>query len=90
MIEVAVEAGAGPARGVWRSADAGQVVLALDRAYAPGAPLTIRASLEGAPVALLAKTIGSRKEGDGFAVRAKLLSVTREDRARIARCFGTA
>jgi|GEM_PF-5325026 hypothetical protein len=88
MIEITVEGGAGTAQGQWRSEASGQVVLALDRAYAPGAPLTIRACLEGAQVALLAKTIGSKKEGEGFAVRAKLLSVTREDRDRIARCFG--
>lgn len=88
MIDVSVEGGAGPARGAWQSAASGQVVLSLDRAYAPGAPLTIRATLEGASVAVLAKTIGSKKDGERFTVRAKLLSLTREDRERIARAFG--
>jgi hypothetical protein len=88
VIEVAVEAGAGPATGTWQSAAAGQVVLSLSRAYAPGAPLTIRATLEGASVAVSAKTIGSKKDGERFSVRAKLLGVTREDRERIARAFG--
>lgn len=87
MIEVAVEGGAGPARGTWRSVQGGQVALALDRAYAPGAPLTVRATLEGASVALLAKTIGSKREGEHFLVRAKLVSLTRQDRERLARAF---
>lgn len=87
-VSITVEAGAGPAQGSWARTERDQVVLILDRAYAPGAPLTLRGELEGASLSVMAKTIGSKRRPDGFEVRAKLLGVTRGDRERIARAFG--
>jgi hypothetical protein len=45
------------------------------RAYPPGAP--VRGSLHGdGPVAFTLKVAGSKREGEGFTVRGKLVSAT--------------
>ncbi|MCZ7687520.1 MAG: hypothetical protein M5U28_55795 [Sandaracinaceae bacterium] len=58
--------------------------LVLPRAFAPGAPLALTLELEDGALELTGKTIGSKRREDGrFDVRARLISLRREDRARL-------
>lgn len=67
------------------TAIAGEVItIVIERAYAPGAPIQIELSFEGGAITLRAKTVGSRRQPDGrFEVRARMLDLRREDRARL-------
>lgn len=69
---------------------AGEVMhLVIDRPYAPGAPIALAVALRAAAadtreLVLRAKTIGSKRRDDGrFDVRVRLVSLRREDRARL-------
>lgn len=64
---------------------AGEVLeIVIERAYAPGAPIELAIERPDGPLALRGKTIGSKKREDGrFVVRLRLVSLRREDRARL-------
>ena len=64
---------------------AGEVLhVVIDRAFAPGAPLAIELAHASGPLSLSGKTIGSKRREDGrFDVRVRLVSLRREDRARL-------
>lgn len=63
---------------------AGEVLtLALDRAYAPGAPIVVTLTLEDGELALRLKTIGSKREGERFVVRTRVVDLRRADRERL-------
>ncbi len=63
--------------------------LVLPRAFAPGAPLSFTAELEGEEVALSGKTFGSKKREDGrFDVRVRMTNLRRVDRERLAAALG--
>jgi hypothetical protein len=79
--------------------------LILPRAFAPGAPLPLRAVLGdrgagdpgagdsgvGEPLELAGKTLGSKRREDGrFDVRARLVSLRRTDRERLASALAPA
>lgn len=58
--------------------------LVLPRAFAPGAPIALTVELEGGALELTGKTLGSKRRDDGrFDVRARLIDLRREDRARL-------
>jgi hypothetical protein len=60
------------------------LVTVLARAFAPGAPVSFRATIDGQAIRLQAKTIGSKKRDDGrFDVRLRLTNLRREHRARL-------
>jgi hypothetical protein len=61
----------------------------LPRAFAPGAPFRMRVLLADGPVDVDGKTIGSKRREDGrFDVRARLVSLRRTDRERLAALTG--
>lgn len=64
---------------------AGEVMhIVLERAYAPGAPLTLELDHASGTLALRGKTIGSKRREDGrFDVRLRLVSLRREDREKL-------
>ncbi len=55
-----------------------RVLLRSPRAFAPGAP--IRFERLGEEVSLEGRSLGSRRDGDGFLVRCRLVSLRREQR----------
>lgn len=59
------------------------------RAFAPGAPFTVRLTLSDTPVGFTAKAVGSkrREEGD-FRVRMRMLDVRKSVRAGLAAALG--
>ncbi|MBX3274149.1 MAG: hypothetical protein KF729_28035 [Sandaracinaceae bacterium] len=68
----------------------GEEVLAcaLDRAFAPGAPIELALSAGEAALALRGKAIGSKRRLDGrFDVRVRLVSLRREDREALSRAL---
>lgn len=72
--------------GTWVSLKGDMLVLRMPRAFAPGAPLQIRVELKGPTepaVTVDAKSIGSRKIGDDFEVKAKLVNVSRSARTAL-------
>lgn len=59
------------------------------KAFAPGAPMTLRVLLEDGVVDLSAKTIGSKRRDEGlFDVRARLVNLRRSDRERLLARLG--
>lgn len=64
---------------------AGEVMhLVLERAFAPGAPLSLELAHPSGSMSLTGKTIGSKRREDGrFDVRLRLVSLRREDRAKL-------
>ena len=64
---------------------AGEVLeIVIERAYAPGAPVEMTIDRPDGPLAVRGKTIGSKRGADGrFLVRLRLVSLRREDRARL-------
>lgn len=72
--------------GTWEAVSGEVATFHLDKAYAPGAPITIEAAL-GDGVTVHAKAINSRKREGGFEVKAKLITVRRADRLRIEAHF---
>ncbi|UJR80722.1 hypothetical protein [Sandaracinus amylolyticus] len=64
---------------------AGEVLhVAIDRAYAPGAPVSITLARDEGTLSLSGKTIGSKRREDGrFDVRVRLVSLRRDDRATL-------
>lgn len=77
--------------GAWESLRGEVAVLRLPKAFAPGAPLVLRATLlvEGASreVSVPAKTVNSKRVGDDFEVTAKIHGLTRETRALVTAHF---
>lgn len=58
--------------------------IVIERAYAPGAPVSLELAHATGPIALTGKTIGSKRREDGrFDVRLRLVSLRREDRERL-------
>ena len=54
------------------------------RAFAPGAPVALEATIEGEAVALTGKSIGSKRRDDGrFDVRLRMTNLRREERLRL-------
>lgn len=55
------------------------------RAFAPGAPVRLTALLEEGELSLSGKSLGSKRRDDArFDVRARLISLRREERERLA------
>lgn len=66
-----------------------RVALVSPRAFAPGAPLELQALVGGEDVPLRGKSLGSKRREDGrFDVRARLVSLRRVDRERLAQALG--
>ncbi len=66
--------------------------LLLDRAYAPGAPMSFQLEVspelagESRDIALEARTVGSKRLPDGrFEVRVRLVNLRRDDRLRLTK-----
>lgn len=67
------------------SLDGIRAALVSPRAFAPGAPLSFEALLEGDPVGLEGRSHGSRKRPDGrFDVQLRLVNLRRAHRLRLA------
>jgi hypothetical protein len=64
---------------------AGEVLhVVIDRPYAPGAPVRLRLARDDGEMTLEARTIGSKRRDDArFDVRLRLVSLTREQRAKL-------
>ncbi len=59
--------------------------LVIDRAYAPGAPISMSVALADETLSLQGRTIASKRRPDGsFDVRLRLVNFTRDARARLA------
>jgi hypothetical protein len=70
------------------SHDGDRASLVSPTAFAPGQPLTFDALLDDGPLALEARTLGSKKREDGrFDVRVRLINLSRDRRERLARAF---
>lgn len=67
----------------------GEIVeLVSPRAFAPGAPLGLRARDPEGPLELRAKSLGSKRREDGrFDVRVRLVNLRRADRERLCRAL---
>jgi hypothetical protein len=65
---------------------AGEVLhIVIDRAYAPGAPISMSVARADGELGLRGKTIGSKRREDGrFDVKLRLVSLSRVDRERLA------
>lgn len=82
-MSVAIALGAG-GDGTFERLDGEVLSIVLSRAFAPGAPVPLSILLEGQPVRLRAKTIGSKRRSDGrFEVRLRVINLSRHDRARL-------
>ncbi len=58
--------------------------LILGRAFAPGAPVALEATIGTDTIALTGKSIGSKRREDGrFDVRLRMTNLRREDRVRL-------
>lgn len=58
--------------------------IVINRAYAPGAPISMSLSLADETLALQGRTIASKRRPDGsFDVRLRLVNFTRDARARL-------
>lgn len=58
--------------------------IVIDRAYAPGAPISMSVFLPDETLALQGRTIASKRRPDGrFDVRLRLVNLTREARSRL-------
>lgn len=67
---------------------AGVLQLKVDRAYPPGKPLELTLEAPDGPLQLQGKSAGSKRGDDGrFSVRVKLLSLRREQKARLELLF---
>jgi hypothetical protein len=55
----------------------------LDRAYAPGAPIRLRVLFDDGELPLECKTVGSKRDGDRFEVRMRIVNMRRIDRPRL-------
>ncbi len=65
--------------------DGERVALVSARAFAPGAPIAIEVATPDGTLALAGKCLGSKRRADGrFDVRARLVSLRREERDRLA------
>lgn len=64
---------------------AGEVLhVVIDRPYAPGAPIAMRLARADGEMKIEGRTIGSKRRDDArFDVRVRLVSFTREQRARL-------
>jgi hypothetical protein len=73
--------------GTWRRAEGEVATFHLGKAFAPGAPLTIHATFGGVAITVMAKAVGSKKDGEGFEVKARLITPTRAARQHIVDHF---
>lgn len=76
-------AGGGQGEAISFSGEVLHVVL--ERAFAPGAPLSLELAHATGPLSLSGKTIGSKRREDGrFDVRLRLVSLRREEREKLS------
>ena len=60
------------------------VALTLPRAFAPGTPVRGSITIDGVAIAIDGRVLGSKRREDGaYDVRARLVSLRREDRLRL-------
>lgn len=59
--------------------------LVLPRAFAPGAPVSLEATVDGRTMALNGKALGSKRREDGrFDVRMRMINLRRSERERLS------
>ena len=74
-----IEAQVGEARGELRAVEKDAVVLWLDAAFAPGRPLKVQIG----DLSLDVKSLGSRRVGEGFVLRAQFRTVSKFSRQKL-------
>lgn len=78
-----------PLEGALVALDGEFVTGVFPRAFAPGAPFTVRLSLSETPVGFTAKAVGSKRRTEGdFAVRMRMLDVRKSVRLGLAAALG--